>query len=664
MNETEKLMRSLEEQLVYHSKKYYDDDEPEISDYEYDMMFERLKKLEEEYPEYASLSSPTKRVGGHVAERFEKVTHPVRLGSLTDVFDYEGVGAFERSMKEKYPDDDFVVEYKIDGLSVALEYIDGVFVKGATRGDGLVGEDVTENLKTVRSIPLVLNEKLPHLIVRGEVYMPRKAFEKLNEKREAAGLPTFANPRNAAAGSLRQLDSKLCAERHLEIFVFNVQLCDTPLPEKHSECLEYMQKLGFTVSPDFSVCTDKDGMIKKIEDIGEKRPSLPFGIDGAVVKLNNVAHREELGFVGAVPRWAAAYKYPPESVYTEVTDIVIQVGRTGVLTPKAILKSVNIAGSTVSAATLHNINYIEQKDIRIGDTVLLRKAGDIIPEIVSVDFSKRPASSVPYVMPEYCPSCGSRVVHEDGDAAVVCINSSCPAQLHRSITHFASKECMDIRTLGESVIETLIGEGLLASPADIYSLDPEKVAAIPGLGSISAANIIKSADGSKTQPLSRVISALGIPQVGEKAAKTLAKHYKTMENLMNASAEELASLNDIGPITAENVTEYFASEQNVTLVKRLAESGVNMTEPDDRVGNVFEGMTVVITGKLNSLGRDEAEDLVFKNGGKAASSVSSKTSLLVCGENAGSKLSKAQSLGIKIISEEEFLNIVGGKNND
>ena len=661
MNETEKLMRSLEEQLVYHSKKYYDEDSPEISDYEYDMMFDRLKKLEEEYPQYASLSSPTKRVGGHVAEKFEKVTHPVRLGSLTDVFDYDGVKAFERAMKERYPDAKFVVEYKIDGLSVALEYIDGVFVKGATRGDGLVGEDVTENLKTVRSIPLELNEKLPHLIVRGEVYMPRKAFERLNEKREKAGLPLFANPRNAAAGSLRQLDSKLCAERRLEIFVFNVQLCDTPLPENHSECLEYMSKIGFTVSPDFRVCTRSDEMISKIEDIGSKRPLLPFGIDGAVIKLNNLASREELGFVGAVPRWAVAYKYPPESVLTKVTDIVIQVGRTGVLTPKAILEPVSIAGSTVSAATLHNINYIEQKDIRIGDTVVLRKAGDIIPEIVSVETDKRVSGSVPFRMPEYCPSCGSKVVHEDGDAAVVCINSSCPAQLHRSITHFASKECMDIRTLGENLIETLIKEGLLSSAADIYTLDPEKVSAIPGLGSISAANIIKSADESKKQPLSRVISALGIPQVGEKAAKTLAKNYKTMTAFMNASVDDLASLNDIGPITAENVANYFASEQNILLVTRLAESGVNMTEPDDITGNALAGMTVVITGKLNTLGRDEAEELVFKNGGKAASSVSSKTSLLVCGENAGSKLTKAQNLGIKIISEDEFLELIGGK---
>ena len=664
MNETEKLMRSLEEQIVYHSKKYYDEDSPEISDYEYDMMFDQLKKLEEQYPDYASPSSPTKRVGGHVAERFEKVSHPVRLGSLTDVFDYDGVKAFKTSMNEQYTDDDFVVEYKIDGLSVALEYVDGVFVRGATRGDGLVGEDVTENLKTVRSIPLVLNEKLPHLIVRGEVYMPRSAFERLNRKRENMGQPLFANPRNAAAGSLRQLDSKICAERHLEIFVFNVQLCDTPLPEKHSECLDYMRRLGFTVSPDFAVCRSSDEIITKIEDIGEKRPSLPFGIDGAVIKLNDLSHREELGFVGAVPRWAVAYKYPPESVYTKLTDIVIQVGRTGVLTPKAILEPVSIAGSTVSASTLHNINYITQKDIRIGDTVLLRKAGDIIPEIVSVDITKRPADSVPYSMPEFCPSCGSKVVREDGDAAVVCINSSCPAQLHRSIAHFASKECMDIRTLGESVIETLINEGLLTSAADIYTLDKEKVSSIPGLGSISASNILKSAEESKKQPLSRVICSLGIPQVGEKAAKTLAKHYKTMASLMSASAEDLASLGDIGPVTAENVASYFASEQNVRLVERLAGSGVNMTEPDDRIGSVFEGMTVVITGKLSSLGRDEAEELVFRNGGKAASSVSSRTSLLVCGENAGSKLAKARSLGIKIISEEEFLNLVGGNTND
>lgn len=653
-----KTMRSLEAQLEYHSKKYYDEDAPEISDYEYDMMFEKLKLLESEYPQYASPTSPTHRVGGHVAERFEKVTHAVRLGSLTDVFDHDGVRDFYEKILAEYPDCEFCVENKIDGLSVALEYVNGLFVRGATRGDGLVGEDVTENLKTVRSIPLKLNEPLPHIIVRGEVYMPKKVFEKLNEKRESEGSAGFANPRNAAAGSLRQLDSRLCAERHLEIFVFNVQSCDTPLPGKHSKRLEYLKTLGFTVSPEFEVCRTYEEIESKIAKIGEKRASLPFGIDGAVIKVDDIAARETMGDVGAVPRWAVAYKYPPEEVRTVVNDIVIQVGRTGVLTPKAILEPVRIAGSTVSAATLHNIDYIREKDIRIGDTVVLRKAGDIIPEIVEVVKDKRPQNACEFNMPDTCPSCGEKTVREEGDAAVMCINSACPAQLHRSITHFAERECMDIRTLGKSVVAKLIESGMLTSAADIYTLDEEKLASLPGMGSLSARNIKDAANGSKTQPLSRLLNALGIPQVGEKAAKTLAARFVTMDALRNASFDELAAVSDIGPVTAENIISYFATPANARLIDKLAGCGVNMTEPQTRVGSSLEGMTVVVTGKLTRYTREEIEDIIAQNGGKATSSVSAKTSLLVCGENAGSKLAKANALGVKIISEDEFLELV------
>ncbi|MBO4501440.1 MAG: NAD-dependent DNA ligase LigA [Clostridia bacterium] len=653
-----KTMRSLEAQLEYHSKKYYDEDAPEISDYEYDMMFEKLKLLESEYPQFASPSSPTHRVGGHVAERFEKVTHAVRLGSLTDVFDYAGVRDFAEKILAEYPKCEFCVENKIDGLSVALEYENGVFVRGATRGDGLVGEDVTENLKTVRSIPLRLNEPLPHIIVRGEVYMPKKVFEKLNEKRESEGSAVFANPRNAAAGSLRQLDSRLCAERHLEIFVFNVQACDTPLPGTHSKRLEYLKTLGFTVSPEFEVCRTYEQIEAKIARIGEKRASLPFGIDGAVIKVDDIQTRETMGDVGAVPRWAVAYKYPPEEVHTVVNDIVIQVGRTGVLTPKAVLEPVRIAGSTVSAATLHNIDYIREKDIRIGDTVVLRKAGDIIPEIVEVVKEKRPPDASEFTMPERCPSCGEKTVREEGDAAVMCINSACPAQLHRSITHFAERECMDIRTLGKSVIAKLIENGMLASPADIYTLDEEKLASLPGMGALSARNITDAANGSKTQPLSRLLNALGIPQVGEKAAKTLAARFVTMDAMRNASFDELSAVSDIGPVTAGNIISYFATPANAHLIDKLAECGVNMTEPQTRTGSSLEGMTVVVTGKLVRFTREEIEDFIAQNGGKAASSVSAKTSLLVCGENAGSKLAKANALGVKVISEDEFLELV------
>lgn len=661
MDEIEREMRSLEEQITYHSKKYYDEDKPEISDYDYDMLFERLKTLEAAYPQYASPSSPIKRVGGHIAEKFEKVTHAVRLGSLTDVFDYSGVADFYQRTQSLYPGADYAVECKIDGLSVALEYTDGVFVKGATRGDGLIGEDVTENLKTVRSIPLAINEKLPRLIVRGEVYMPKKVFARLNEKREEEGLAPFANPRNAAAGSLRQLDSKLCAERRLEIFVFNVQLCKTPIPETHGECLEYMNKLGFTVSPRFEICRTYEEIADKIKRIGEERKSLPFDIDGAVVKVNALRYREEMGDVGAVPRWAVAFKYPPENVRTQVLDIAVQVGRTGVLTPKAVLKPVAVAGSIVSAATLHNIDYIKEKDIRVGDTVILRKAGDIIPEIVSVIKEERPDSAVPFEMPEVCPSCGGRVTREEDEAAVRCTDSACPAQLLRNVTHFVERQAMDIETLGESTAQRFIDEGFIKSVADIYALDKDKIASLPGMGEKSATNIIAAAEKSKAQPFSRLIYALGIRHVGEKAAKVIAQRFLDMDELMRATEEQLQAIPDVGPETAKSIINFFSVEMNVQIIERLKVLGVNMTEQKEEKGSSLAGMTVVVTGKLETLSREEAEALIEKNGGKAASSVSKKTSLLVCGEDAGSKLEKAKALGIKIISENEFLNLIKGE---
>ncbi len=656
-------MRSLELQLEYHSKKYHDEDAPEISDYEYDMLFERLKTLEAAYPELASPSSPTKRAGGQAAERFEKSIHPVRMGSLTDVFDYDGVAEFYNRTQSIYPGSDYAVECKIDGLSVALEYTDGLFVKGATRGDGLVGEVVTENLKTIRSVPLALKEKLPRLIVRGEVYMPKIVFARLNEKREADGFAPFANPRNAAAGSLRQLDPKLCAERRLEIFVFNVQLCETPLPKTHGECLKYMEELGFTVSPDFEICRKYEEIADKIRRIGEVRQSIPFDIDGAVVKVNDLRQRAEMGDVGAVPRWAVAFKYPPESVKTKVLDIVVQVGRTGVLTPKAVLKPVAVAGSTVSAATLHNMDYICEKDIRVGDTVIIRKAGDIIPEIVSVEKEERPTDSKPFIMPVSCPSCGGKVTREAGEVAARCTDSACPAQLLRNITHFVGRQAMDIETLGESTVEKFIAEGFLKSVADIYELDKNKIASLPGMGKKSATNIIAAAEKSKSRPLSKLIYALGIRHVGEKAAKTIAKRFLSMVGFMCASEEELNSIPDVGPETAGSIINFFSSQRNAEIVSRLTALGVNMTEPkdDNDEAGVFAGMTLVVTGKLETLTRKEAEALIEKNGGKTASSVSKKTSLLICGTDAGSKLDKAKSLGIKIIDESEFLNTEGIK---
>ncbi|MFA7098637.1 MAG: NAD-dependent DNA ligase LigA [Eubacteriales bacterium] len=661
MSETERLMRDLEKQISFHQKKYHDEDSPVISDYEYDMLFKRLLELEESNPSLASPVSPTKRVGGHVAERFEKSRHPVRLGSLNDVFDYSGVFDFYKKVKNLYPDEDFVVEKKIDGLSVSLEYIDGVFTKGVTRGDGLVGEVVTENLKTLRTLPLMLSFPLPRLIVRGEVYMPKNVFASLNEKREEEGLPPFANPRNAAAGSLRQLNSKLCAERRLEVFVFNVQLCESEIPKTHGESLSYLQSLGFSVSPGFCVCGSYEQIEEKIKEIGKSRDILPFDIDGAVVKVNSLSRRLEMGEVGVVPRWAVAFKYPPIEEKTTVTGIVLGVGRTGVITPKAILKPVYISGSTVSAAALHNIDFINEKDIRVGDTVFIRKAGDIIPEIVSVVLSERPDGAVPFEMPKTCPSCGEKITRENGEAAYRCTNSSCPDQLERNIIHFIGRDAMDIETLGPATVRRFIEEGIISSPSDLFALDREKIAGLEGLGEKSAENIIASAEKSKSKPLSRLIAALGIRHVGEKAAKAVAERFVTMESLMSAGKDSLMSVPDIGPESAESITAFFSVEKNRLTIDKLKALGVNMTEPVEKKGRSLAGMTVVVTGTLETLTRGEAESLVEKNGGKSAGSVSKKTSLLVFGENAGSKLEKARALGIKIIDETEFLSLIKGE---
>ena len=653
-----KEMQELEALLLYHAKKYYDEDSPEISDYEYDMLLEKLKKLESEHPELASPSSPTRRVAGSVADKFEKVSHEIPLGSLTDVFDKQSLVDFDNKVRESFPELSYVTECKIDGLSCALEYNNGVFVRGATRGNGYVGEDVTQNLLTIHSIPLSIPAS-GRIIVRGEVYMNKKVFARLNEQREEDGLTPFANPRNAAAGSLRQLDSKLCAKRKLDIFVFNLQYADIPMPDSHADTLDQLAEWGFCVSPQFKRCADIAECSRRIDEIGELRPTLPFDIDGAVVKLDSRRMRESLGSVGSLPRWAVAYKYPPETVRTKLNAITVIVGRTGVLTPRAELTPVKLAGSTVAFATLHNEDNIRDKDIRIGDTVLLRKAGDIIPEIVGVDKDVRNGSEVPFAMPSVCPSCGGPVSsRENGEAAVRCINANCPAQLVRNIAHFVSRPAMNIETLGENVSARLIGAGLVKNAADLYYLSKEQLAELEGLGEKSAENILASIEKSKSRGLAPLICALGIRHIGEKAAQNLALHFKTMSALMSADRDSLCDIDDIGPESADSVIGYFAKPANREIIRRLEEAGVSTEATDSRLSTVLEGKTIVVTGTLSSLRRDEAEELIRRHGGKAASSVSKKTSYVLAGDAAGSKLTKAQSLGIPVLSEDEFINLI------
>lgn len=653
-----KEMQELEALLLYHAKKYYDEDSPEISDYEYDMLLEKLKKLESEHPELASPSSPTRRVAGSVADKFEKVSHEIPLGSLTDVFDKQSLVDFDNKVRESFPELSYVTECKIDGLSCALEYNNGVFVRGATRGNGYVGEDVTQNLLTIHSIPLSIPAS-GRIIVRGEVYMNKKVFARLNEQREEDGLTPFANPRNAAAGSLRQLDSKLCAKRKLDIFVFNLQYADIPMPDSHADTLDQLAEWGFCVSPQFKRCADIAECSRRIDEIGELRPTLPFDIDGAVVKLDSRRMRESLGSVGSLPRWAVAYKYPPETVRTKLNAITVIVGRTGVLTPRAELTPVKLAGSTVAFATLHNEDNIRDKDIRIGDTVLLRKAGDIIPEIVGVDKDVRNGSEVPFAMPSVCPSCGGPVSsRENGEAAVRCINADCPAQLVRNIAHFVSRPAMNIETLGENVSARLIGAGLVKNAADLYYLSKEQLAELEGLGEKSAENILASIEKSKSRGLAPLICALGIRHIGEKAAQNLALHFKTMSALMSADRDSLCDIDDIGPESADSVIGYFAKPANREIIRRLEEAGVSTEATDSRLSTVLEGKTIVVTGTLSSLRRDEAEELIRRHGGKAAGSVSKKTSYVLAGDAAGSKLTKAQSLGIPVLSEDEFINLI------
>ncbi len=656
MEEREEL-EALRQELVRANYEYYVQDAPTMSDYDYDHKLRRLEELEAAHPEWITPDSPTQRVGGQVSEGFQEVRHRVPLESLQDVFSMEELVEFDQRVREAVQDVAYTVEPKVDGLSVALEYENGLFVRGATRGDGLVGEDVTENLRTIRSIPLRLPETLPRLIVRGEVYMPRTVFAQLNEAREQNGEPLFANPRNAAAGSLRQLDPKIAAARRLDAVLFNVQYVEGRSFETHSESLDFLEQMRFRVIPR-KVCASIKEAQEEVAAIGARKGDYPYDIDGAVVKVNSLSERTALGSTAKFPRWAAAFKYPPEQKEAQVLDIQVQVGRTGVLTPKASLSPVRLAGTTVTSASLHNQDYITEKDIRIGDTVLVQKAGEIIPEVVRVVKEKRLSDSVPYHLPDHCPVCGAPVARDVDGAAIRCTGAECPAQLLRNLTHFASRDAMDIEGLGPAVVEALVNAGLVKAPGDLYHLQAEEVAQLERMGKKSAENLLAAIERSKGNDLSRLLFAFGIRQVGQKAAKVLAVRFGTLDALRAATVEELTAVDDIGEITARSLVDWLHSPQAEHLIATLKEAGVNMTSAVQIAGDKLAGKTFVLTGTLQRFSRSEAGERIEALGGKVSSSVSKKTSYVVAGEEAGSKLTKAQSLGIPVLTEEEFLTLL------
>lgn len=665
MTQTEEKIRKLRAQIAYHARRYYVDDAPEISDFEYDRMYAELLSLEAAHPEFFDPASPTQRVGGAALEKFKKVTHSVPLNSLSDVFSFDELSEFLSRMSEALPHPVYSVEPKIDGLSVALRYENGVLVSGATRGDGFVGEDVTENVKTILTVPLKLAEPLS-LTVRGEVYMPRAAFRLLNEKREEAGLSLFANPRNAAAGSLRQLDSRLTAKRRLDIFVFNFQegtlYTDGHAPSSHSETLDRLEALGFHVLSDRLLTDKKEEVFAHIRALGEKRDALSFDIDGVVIKIDSLADRKTLGEGTNTPRWAVAYKFPPEQKKTKLLDIEIAVGRTGVLTPTALLSPVRLAGTTVSRATLHNEDFIKERGILIGDTVTVQKAGDIIPEVVCAHPELRDGSERPFRMPEKCPSCGEAVMRdEDEGAAVRCTNSACPAQLSRGIEHFASKDAMNIEGLGPQLVELLLREGLIHDAADLYTLTAEVLSPLERMGEKSAANLVAAIGRSKEAGLERLIYALGIRSIGQVAAASLAARFGNLEALFSATAEELLAIDDFGQITTDYVLNYFSHPQNIELCRRLMAVGVRTEASFVPTNDNLSGLTFVLTGTLDDMTRDEAEAMIKAAGGKVTGSVSKKTSYVVAGTQAGSKLTRAQSLGVPVIGKEQLLSMLSGK---
>ena len=654
LKQIEQLRKALEE----HNYRYYVLDAPAISDFEYDKLLRQLEELEAAHPEAVTPDSPTQRVGGKALDSFQQVVHRVPLQSLQDVFSPEELADFDRRVRESVDQVEYLLEPKVDGLSVALEYVNGTFVRGATRGDGQVGEDVTENLRTIKSIPLKLEGAPSTLIVRGEVYMPRKTFQKLNEERELTGETLFANPRNAAAGSMRQLDPKVAASRGLDIVLFNIQYVEGMEFATDSDSLDWLKSLRFKVI-DYFKSDQLSEIQKRIVQLGDERERYPFDIDGAVVKLNDLTERETLGETAKFPRWAAAYKYPPEQKESVVEQIVVQVGRTGVLTPKAVVRPVRLAGTTVTNATLHNQDYITEKDIRVGDTVLVQKAGEIIPEIVSVVLSKRPEGTQPYQFPMTCPVCGAPVVRDEDGAHIRCTGAECPAQLLRNLIHFASRDAMDIEGLGPAVVKSLVDAGMVHTPGDLYHLDREQVAQLDRMGAKSAYNLLAAIERSKGNDLSRLLFAFGIRQVGQKAGKILAAKFGSLDALAAASEEELTAIDDIGAITAHNLTQWFAAPQSQHLISVLREAGVNMESMAPPVGDRLAGLTFVLTGELSSYSRKEAGEKLEAQGAKVSGSVSKKTTCVVAGEAAGSKLRKAQELGVPVLSEGQFLALIG-----
>ncbi len=643
-----------------HNYNYYVLDNPTVSDFEYDALMQKLIKLEETNPELADENSPTKRVGGAVLSEFEQVQHLVPMQSLGDVFSYDELMEFDQRVRQGLNGEapEYVVEMKIDGLSVSLEYENGSFVRGSTRGDGMVGEDITENLKTIKAIPLKIDTKIERLEVRGEVYMPKKSFEELNAEREVSGEPLFANPRNAAAGSLRQLDSRIAAKRKLDIFVFNIQDAPADFAKTHSEGLEKLRGMGFKVSPKRCVVDSMEKAYLEILKIGEERQNLLFDIDGAVVKVDSLEKRERLGTTSKVPKWAIAYKFPAEQKETTLEDIIVQVGRTGVITPNAVLTPVRVAGSVVSRATLHNEDFIKAKDIRIGDRVLIQKAGDIIPEVASVLKEKRTGDEKVYHMPTHCPACGEELFREDGEAALRCLSTNCPAQRLRSIIHFASRGAMDIEGLGDAVVEQLIDENLIKNSADLFYLKKEQLVPLERFAEKSAQNLIDAIEKAKSNPLDKLLCGLGIRLIGARGAKAIASHFENIDNIMAASVEDILAIPDIGEKMAESLVHYFAQGETRELIEKMKAAGVNMTAEKTAVGGVLEGKTFVLTGTLPTLKRSEAQKIIEDNGGKVSGSVSKKTDFVVAGEEAGSKLDKAMDLGVAVITEEDLLGMV------
>ena len=663
----QKRIEELISLINYHNEKYYNQDSPEIEDFEYDNLMKELIKLEEENPELKRNDSPSNRVGGKPLDKFEQVVHKIPMLSLSNAYSWEDLKDFDSRVREAVGADvEYVVEFKIDGLSVGLNYNNGIFESGATRGNGIVGENITKNLMTIKNIPLNIDEK-GELTVRGEVYISKKDFEEINKIQEEQDQPLYANPRNLAAGSLRQLDSKLTAKRPLDIFIFNLEDINSKQFKTHSESLEYLKQLGFHVSPEFKVFKTMDEIIEHIKYWTEHREDLGFGIDGMVIKVNNLAQREQMGYTAKSPRWAIAYKFPAERKETKLLDIVVEVGRTGTITPTAVLEPIRLAGTTVSRATLHNEDYINEKDIKINDTVLVQKAGDIIPQVVEVIKEKRTGEEIEFKMPEECPVCGEPTVRLEGEAAVKCINISCPAQIRRGIIHFASREAMDIDGLGESIITLLLKQDLIKDISDLYYLKKEQISVLERMGDKSATNLINAINKSKENDLWRFINGLGIKLIGTKAAKILASEFKDLDKLMNATEQELINLEEFGQTMADSVVEFFKEEKNISVIEKLKEAGVNtkLIESDDAdIPKIFEKMKIVLTGTLPTLKRNDAKEMIEKRGGKATSSVSKSTSFVLAGEEAGSKLTKANDLGIKVIDEEKFLQLIELKTTD